>query len=122
MNFCKAFVLSTCVIFLTLSLSQTARAQQSTTGAIVGAVSDSSGAVLPGVTVTVTSAAMIGKRAVTTGSNGEYRIAPLDPGDYKLAFSIAGFGPVAREGITITVGFTATINVTMGAASLTQDR
>lgn len=89
-----------------------------TTGAINGRVSDESGAVLPGVTVSVTGAAQMGVRSGMTDEQGAYRVPGLAPGTYRVAYELAGFGGTAREGIEVAVGFTATVNVTMGVASL----
>ena len=76
---------------------------------ITGAVRDSSGAVIPGVAVEASSPALIEKtRTVFTDSQGQYRIIALVPGAYKVTFTLAGFGTVVREGITLTASFTAT--------------
>ncbi len=71
-------------------------------GAIAGVANDQSGAVVPGVTVEASSPALIqGRRATTTGGNGEYRIVDLRPGEYTVTFSHEGFRTVKREGITL---------------------
>jgi hypothetical protein len=81
------------------------------TGAIAGVVKDSSGAVLPGVTVEASSPALIEKvRIVTTDGAGLYRIVDLPPGVYTTTFSLPGFSTVKRDGIELTVAFTANIN------------
>ena len=86
----------------------TASAQQAS---ITGVVRDTSGAVLPGVTVEATSPALIEKvRSVTTDSTGQYRIVDLRPGDYIVTFTLTGFSAVKREGIELTGSFTATVN------------
>src|SRR5688572_31008473 len=80
-------------------------------GSIAGVVRDTTGAVLPGVTVEAASPALIEKvRGVTTDGNGQYRIIDLRPGAYTLTFSLPGFANVQREGITLTGTFTATVN------------
>jgi hypothetical protein len=78
---------------------------------LAGVVRDSSGAVLPGVTVEASSPALIEKRrsAITDGS-GEYRLEQLRSGMYAVTFSLAGFTTVQREGIELTGSFTATVN------------
>jgi len=89
--------------------SGTALAQQ--TSGIAGVLRDTSGAVLPGVTVEATSPALIEKvRSVLTDEEGLYRIVDLRPGTYVVTFSLSGFKTVRREGIELTSGFTATIN------------
>lgn len=83
-------------------------------GAIAGAVRDTTGAVLPGVTVEASSAALIEKvRTVVTDSAGQYNIIDLRPGTYVVTFALPGFNTVRREGITLSAGFTAPINIEM---------
>jgi len=78
---------------------------------IVGAVKDSSGAVLPGVTVEATSPALIEKvRSAVTDGTGRYRIENLQPGTYTVTFTLPGFSIVKREGIELTGSFVATVN------------
>jgi hypothetical protein len=92
-------------------LSTGARAQNATSGTIVGVVKDASGAVLPGVTVEAASAALIEKiRSVSTDDEGRYRMVDLPPGAYTVTFTLAGFRPERHEGLTLTTGFTATVN------------
>jgi len=80
-------------------------------GAITGVVTDSSGAVLPGVTVEVASSALIerGRSAVSDGT-GQYQIVNLPPGTYSVTFMIAGFNTLKRDGIELAGNFTATVN------------
>ena len=79
---------------------------------ITGVVRDSSGAVLPGVTVEASSPALIEKvRSVVTDGSGQYRIIDLRPGTYAVTFTLPGFSTVRREGIELTGTFVATVNV-----------
>jgi hypothetical protein len=97
------------VFALWLLVSTTAIAQQA--GGISGVVRDSTGGVLPGVTVEAASAALIEKtRSVATDETGNYKLLELPPGVYTVTFTLQGFSTVKREGITLTTGFTATIN------------
>jgi carboxypeptidase family protein len=94
-----------------------------TTGAISGKVTDASGAVLPGVTITLSSEAVIGNRgtrATQTGGDGLYRFPALSPGDYSLLFWLEGFSPVSREGIHVGVAFTATVNIVLEVGAVSQ--
>jgi hypothetical protein len=86
---------------------------------ITGVVRDSSGAVLPGVTVEAASPALIEKvRAAVTDDGGQYRIIDLRPGTYSVTFTLTGFRGVRREGIELTGSFTATVNADLAVGSL----
>src|SRR6266850_601676 len=77
--------------------------QASVTGSIAGAVRDTTGAVLPGVTVEVASPALIEKvRVAITDDQGQYKILDLRPGVYSVSFALPGFATVKREGIELT--------------------
>src|SRR5438552_18230799 len=100
-----------------LVLVPIAAAQQAS--GIAGVVKDTSGAVLPGVTVEATSPALIEKvRSVVTDSEGRYNIVDLRPGTYTVTFSLPGFSTLKREGITLTAGFTATVHGDMQVGAL----
>jgi hypothetical protein len=88
---------------------------------IVGVVKDSSGAVLPGVTVEAASPALIEKtRSVVTDGGGQYRVENLRPGTYSVTFTLAGFNTVKREGIELTGTFTASVNAELRVGALTE--
>ena len=88
--------------------------QTGATGAIAGVVKDTTGAVLPGVTVEAASPALIEKiRVVVTDSQGRYNIVDLRPGAYSVTFTLTGFSVFRREGIELTTGFTAAANAEM---------
>src|SRR5258707_1124712 len=79
---------------------------------IHGVVKDSSGAVLPGVTVEASSPALIEKvRSAVTDGNGQYDVLDLRPGTYSITYSLTGFTTVRREGLELTGTFAATVNV-----------
>jgi hypothetical protein len=104
-------------VVLICTFSAPASAQQAS--GIAGAVSDPSGAALPGVTVEAASAALIEKvRTAITDNSGRYNIVDLRPGTYSLTFALPGFSTIRREGIALTVGFTATINAQMQIGAL----
>ncbi len=95
--------------------ASTAHAQS----AIGGTVKDTSGAVLPGVTVEVSSDVLIEKtRSVSTDGQGEYKIVDLRPGVYVINFSLQGFSTFKREGLELPSNFTATINADMKVGAL----
>jgi carboxypeptidase family protein len=88
---------------------------------IAGTVKDSSGAVLPGVTVEATSPALIEKvRTHVTDGTGQYRIEDLRPGVYAITYTLQGFNTFKREGIELTGSFTATVNVELKVGALTE--
>ena len=90
----------------------------SSTGSISGEVKDAQGGVLPGVTVTGTSPAQIGTLTAVTNEAGIYRFPSVPPGEYRLQFELSGFQNVTREGIRITLGFNAQVNVLLAVATL----
>ena len=91
-----------------LLLPATSSAQ---TAEIAGVVRDSSGAVLPGVTVEASSPALIERtRVVYTDSQGQYRVIALGPGEYKVTFTLPGFNTAVRERIVLNAAFTATVD------------
>src|SRR5688572_7395131 len=95
----------------------TARAQ--TLGTIAGSVKDASGAVLPGVTVEASSPALIEKvRTVVTDGTGLYRLVNLPPGAYTVTFTLPGFNTVRREGIEVSLNFTATIDADLRVGAI----
>jgi hypothetical protein len=86
---------------------------------ITGTVVDTSGAVLPGVTVEASSTALIeGVRNVVTDAAGQYRLVDLRPGVYSVAFTLPGFSTFRREGVELPDNFIATINAEMRIGSL----
>jgi len=88
---------------------------------LAGAVRDSSGGVLPGVTVEASSPALITKvRTSVTDDTGQYRIPDLPPGTYKITFSLTGFTTVVREGVELTGGGVMTIGADMRVGSVAE--
>ena len=99
-----------------LLLAPTAWAQ-----AIGGSVSDNTGGVLPGVTVTASSPALTGAdRVVVTDSAGLYTIIDLRPGTYTVTFELPGFGGVIREGVELVTGFTANIDAQLSVGAIAE--
>jgi hypothetical protein len=95
-------------------LPAAARAQS----VFTGTVKDTSGAVMPGVTVEAASPVLIEKvKSAITDENGQYRIVDLRPGRYTLSFTLTGFNTVTRE-VDLEGNFTATINIELGVGTL----
>jgi hypothetical protein len=87
--------------------------------AIAGFVRDTTGAMLPGVTVEASSPALIEQtRTATTDANGLYRIIDLRPGLYTVSFTLPGFSVIKREGIELPASFTATVNAELRVGAL----
>src|SRR5688500_17790248 len=86
---------------------------------ITGVVRDTSGAVLPGVTVEAASPVLIERaRTALTDGTGQYRIVDLRAGTYAVTFTLPGFSTVRREGIELIGTFTATVNAELRVGGL----
>jgi hypothetical protein len=106
-------------ILLLAVLPAPASAQQ--TGTIAGTVRDAQGGLLPGVSVTATSDALIGgSQTVTTGDAGAYQFPTLPPGTYVISYEIAGFSPLRREGIVVQVARTTRLDVELSVGTLAE--
>ena len=104
---------------LLAALLASSASAQVQTGSIAGVVADTSGAVLPGVVVTIASDRLIGgNQSYTTDASGAYRFDRLPPGDYSVTFELQGFKTVAQSGIRINAAFVATINPRLEVGSL----
>ena len=106
-------VLRGCLIVLLPSL---AGAQ-----AISGTVTDTTGGVLPGVTVEARSPEIIEQvRTAVTDGSGNYSIVALESGTYSVTYSLPGFGTLVRDGIQLTTGFTASIDVQLSVGDIAE--
>ncbi|HMB51765.1 MAG TPA: carboxypeptidase regulatory-like domain-containing protein, partial [Thermoanaerobaculia bacterium] len=85
------------LLLLALLAAAPFAAAQNPTGTLTGTVTDPSGAALPGVTVTATSANLPGARIAQTGQNGDYKLAFLPPGDYQVTFELDGFSTTNQQ-------------------------
>jgi Carboxypeptidase regulatory-like domain len=113
---------SRCVQFAAcLILSPVLAGAQTSGGGIAGTVKDSTGAVLPGVTVEASSPALIEKvRTAASDTTGQYKIVELPPGTYSVTFTLTGFNGLKREGIQLTTGFTATVNADLAVGQVSE--
>jgi hypothetical protein len=106
-----------CALLIPLAAS----AQQATASGIAGLVKDTSGAVLPGVTVEAASPALIEKvRSVVTDGEGRFNIVDLRPGSYVVTFTLTGFNTFKRDGIELPSGFTATVNADLQVGAVAE--
>src|SRR5688500_11982632 len=103
------------LVVVVLLAPRTSSAQAS----IAGVVKDSSGALLPGVTVEAASPALIEKtRAVVTDGSGQYRILDLPPGSYTVTFTLTGFRTILRTDILLQGAFAAQVNADLQVGSI----
>ena len=93
---------------------------QTTTATLSGTITDESGGVLPGVQVTITNSSTGAKRALTTDAGGRFVAPQLLPDKYDIAATLAGFETSVRQGITLTVGQEASINLAMKVGTVTE--
>src|SRR5207244_9094459 len=82
----------------------------SNTGAIMGTVSDTSGGVLPGVTVTATSPALQGSRVATTDAKGGYVLPLLPPGTYRVEYALTGLKSVVKQNVIVSATLSSQSN------------
>src|SRR5687767_8212141 len=107
-------------LFLMGPLGATALAQTvtATAGAVNGTVSDSSGAGIRGVLVSLSGPALITPRRTISESGGVYRFPAVPTGIHTLTFERAGFTTVIQAGINVGLGFTATVNATLSPGTI----
>ena len=99
-SYCCACLVVASLLFLSVP---SLIAQTAASGALTGTVTDSTGAVVPNVTVTVTSTDTGQARAVTTDAAGTYKVGLLPPGNYRVKFEVNGFKTIEVPSITINV-------------------
>jgi Carboxypeptidase regulatory-like domain len=107
-----AYTLAFCAALSAVSHAQDFR------GRINGTVTDNTGSVLPGVTVTTTSPALIQPQVQVTGADGSFRFLALPAGVYELTFELGGFQSIKREGIRVVINQTLTVDQQLQLASL----
>jgi len=107
-------------IVLSSSMSWAQAGGTSSAGAVWGRVADDTGAVLPGVAVTIEGPSLMGVQSVITNEAGVYRFPSLPPGEFKLTFALSGFSTLVRSGITLTSGFTATVDAQLKVSTVAE--
>jgi Carboxypeptidase regulatory-like domain/TonB-dependent Receptor Plug Domain len=110
----RAMVLAVAALF---AVSGVASAQQQT-GEIIGKVTDSSGAVLPGVSVTLMAPHLLQPLTAVTSDTGTYQFPRLPIGTYEVKFELTGFKTVINQDIIVNVGFTAQVNAQLGVSTV----
>ena len=112
----RIFVLAGLAILLGAPL-----AHAQTTGSITGVVSDASGALLPGVSITLSGERLIsGTLTQVSDTSGVYRFDRLVPGSYNVKFELQGFRSVDRPDVRISAAFVASINAKMEVGSVSE--
>lgn len=107
------------VLLLALCAPRSLFAQATGTGTVVGRVADSSGGVLPGVTVTLRSPEALGQFTAVTDAEGNYRVSNLLPATYEARFELDGFQTVLHK-VTVRLGATVILDVTMRVGAITE--
>ena len=105
---------------LTFALSLSVLRAQVGTASLGGLVTDPSGSVVSGASVTLESTSQKYSRPTTTNSAGEYKIPALPPGQYKLTVGASGFSSAAETGINLTSGQASTLDVKLTLAGTSQ--
>ena len=108
------------VVFAMVGLCAAPTFAQITQGRLAGLVTDTQGAILPGVTVTATSPSLIGVQTTVTQPDGKFLFPALPSGTYKLQFELSGFQRLVRENILVVVGQTISVDSQLPIASLAE--
>jgi len=112
--------LAATILFVALVCGMSAFAQTLTTGAISGTVKDPTGAVVPNATVTVTNVGTGAVRTTHSNANGEYVVPQLNPAQYRVKVSAAGFREEEVGPVTVAVSQVAMVDVRLEVGRVTQ--
>ena len=110
-----------CALLAVLLFGATTAAAQETRGSIEGIVKDTSGAVLPGVTVEARSPSLVGVATATSDTNGVFRFPALSPGIYEVTAHLAGFRTTKVENIQLSLGQILKLDIPMPVASVSEE-
>ncbi len=109
------------ILLLALALTVPAFSQVTSTGTITGKALDNTGAVIPGVEVTITSPAMIGRSRSASDRSELYRFSQLVAGTYRVSFGLPGFKTLNVDGVEVTASATMTINGSMQVSAVAEE-
>ena len=107
---CRSAFASLLALLAVLVIGSPARLDAQNTSQVFGRVTDASSSVLPGVTVTLSSPALIEPRVAITGETGTYEFSGLPIGVYIVKFELSGFTTLVRDGLQLQTGFNAQVN------------
>ncbi len=117
----RSSVTLTALLGLSVLCAAVVHAQTTNRSGIEGKVSDASGAVLPGVTVSIASPALLREQEISvTDERGRYRFAALPAGLYTITYELSGFQTVTREAVRLEAGFVATIDVSLAVGAVVE--
>jgi outer membrane receptor protein involved in Fe transport len=109
------------LVLLTLVPFAVSAGAQTATGTLTGIVSDTTGAVMPAVSISARNAATGVTRTATTDGEGRYRMVNLEPGQYEVRAELPGFRTAIRSGVAVTVGGTTELNLAMSVGQLEEE-
>jgi hypothetical protein len=115
-----AHKLARCFAIALVLLTTSVARGQDTTATLLGTLTDSSGSVIPGATISITNIDTSQTRTMTADEGGRYRAPLLPPGRYEVTAQLSGFQTVVRTGITLTVGQEAVVNMQMAIGNVTE--
>src|SRR4029079_7427239 len=107
-------------LFMGMSVAHPLAQSQAINGTIEGTITDQSGAALPGVSVTVSNLDTGDTRVVVSNASGVYRAPLLPLGQYRVAAELQGFKKFEQQGLTLSAGQTAVINVSLSVGNMSE--
>jgi hypothetical protein len=108
------------VLCVCLLVAHAVGAQTTASGSLRGTATDQQGAVLPGVSISVSSATVPGVRTATTDERGEFRVVDLPPGEYTLTAELDGFARFTRTPIAVSAGLNLMLDIAMSVAAVAE--
>src|SRR5262249_43215389 len=106
----RAWIEGVVMFAVVVLLGAASASAQSSQGRLTGTVTDPKGAILPGVTVTVTSPSLIGVQSTVTQPDGKFMFPALPTGVYRLVFDLSGFQKLTRDNVQVVLGQTLSVD------------
>ena len=117
---CRRVSLAALTAFLLVLSMPSAAAAQAVTGTLLGNITDSSGAAVPGVTITAIEVQTNIRRTAITNENGYYIFSSLQNGTFEVAAELQGFKKVVRQGVKVDVNTTVRVDLTLEVGQMTE--